>query len=173
MQYQPWKCSTPAPPCLLTQSVETKNELSLDFAASEVPQQIYTSWMCSKNHRGLRIAEYFEVKGTGSWIQLLSGIEHTVAPNLNETAQELQEFDLKLWVTFSGFVSNKKLLLPKRRYEAVSAASKSKSAVNYSQIWLCPHAAAPLQNFPFPGGAGYPFHRDLVLMLFALPDMTF
>lgn len=164
MQYQPWKCSTPAPPWILTQSAETKNELSLDFAAFEVPQQINTSWTWSKNHRSLRIAEYSEVEGTGSEVQLLSGIEPTMAPNLNETVQELQEFELRLWVTFSGFVSNKKKLLPKRRWEAVSAASKSECAVNYSQIWLCSHTAAPLQNSPRPGGAGYPFDRDLVFV---------
>lgn len=163
MQYQPWKCSTPAPPWLLTQSVETKNELSLDFAASEVPQQINTSWTCSKNHRSLRITGYFEVEGTGSWVQLLNGIKHTVAPNLNEAAQELQEFDLRLWVTFLGFVPTKKPL-PKRRWEAVSAPSKSKCAVNYSQIWLCSHTAPPLQNFPCSGGAGYSFDRDLVFI---------
>lgn len=100
MQYQPWKCSTPAPPWLLTQSAETKNELSLAFAASEVPQRISTSWTCSKNHRSLRITEYFEVEGTGSRVQLLSGIKHTVAPNLNETKNLILDYEWLFWVLF-------------------------------------------------------------------------
>lgn len=173
MQYQPWKCSTPAPPRLLTQSVETKNELSLDFAASEVPQQINTSWMCSKNYRSLRITEYFEVEGTGSWIQLLSGIKHTVVPNLNETAQELQEFDLRLWVTFSCFVSNKNKLLPKTRWEAVSAASKSVQ-------WITVRSdSAPTQQHHFKISFALEEQGTLLtgtwcsLLVFALSDMTF
>lgn len=159
MQYQPWKCSTPAPPWLLTQSAETKNGLSLDFAVSEVPQQINTSWTCSKNHRSLRMEEYFEVEGTGSWVQLLSGIEHTVAPNLNETAQELQEFDLRLWVTFSGFVSNKKLLLSKRRWESLQQAKECSEL--QSDLTLLPHSSTT-SKFPLPWRSRVPFDRDLV-----------
>lgn len=137
MQYQPWKCSTPAPPRLLTQSVETKNELSLDFAAFEVPQQINTSWTC--------------------WWPLIWMKLHKNRKNLSLACE------LLFWVLFLIRRSNTKLL-PKKRWETVSAARKGKSAVNYSQIWLCSHTAAPLQNFPCPGEAGYPFDRNLVFV---------
>lgn len=93
-------------------------------------------------------------------------LDMLMAPNLNETAQGSQEFELRLWVTFWGLFlirSNTKLL-PKKRWEAVLAARKGKRAVNYSQFWLGSHTAAPLQNFPRPGDAGYPFDRNLVFV---------
>lgn len=137
MQYQPWKCSTPAPPWLLTQSVETKNELSLDFAAFEVPHQINTSWTC--------------------WWPLIWMKLHKNCKNLSLDCELLFE------VLFLIRGNNTKLL-PKRRWEADSAARKGKCAVTYSQIWLRSHTAAPLQNFPCPGEAGYPFDRNLVFV---------
>lgn len=64
MQYQPWKRPSPAPPGLLTQSAETKKWIVIGFCSL---------WGSSADQCILDVL---------------------MAPNLNEAAQESQEFEL-------------------------------------------------------------------------------
>lgn len=120
----------------------------------------------------LRIAEYFEVEGTGSWVQLLSGIEHTLAPNLHETAHELQEFAVRFWVFWV-------LFLIKRSCYQRGDGRQSLQQAKVSMLWITVRSDfAPTQQHHFKISLALE-EQDILLtgtwcslMVFALPDMT-
>lgn len=147
MQYQPWKCSTLSP----------HNPLPHP-PTPPPPASDSISW----NKKWIVIG-FCSLWGSSVDQYVLDVLMALIWKKLHKNHKILR-LDCELLFGVLFLIRSNTKLLSKKRWEAVSAAKKGKCAVNYSQIWLCSHTAAPLQNFPRPGEAGYPFDRNSVFV---------